>query len=45
MPQPGKAAIGRFALAVGRHRLMYNITRMDVYEGYKRGLMLYCKKQ
>lgn len=24
---------------------LYNITRVDVYEGYKRDLTLYCKKQ
>ena len=24
---------------------LYNITRVDVYEGYKRDLTLYCKRQ
>ena len=24
---------------------LYNITRVDVYEGYKRDLTLYCKKE
>ena len=24
---------------------LYNITRVDVYEGYKRDVTLYCKKQ
>ena len=24
---------------------LYNITRADVYEGYKNDLTLYCKKQ
>lgn len=26
-------------------RTLYNITRVDVYEGYKRDLTLYCKKE